>query len=122
MTSNAAESFNNWIKEERNLPITKLVDAVQNQIMCQMSEWREIANKWNGIICPTFETNLQDSFNTSRSWNVSKANDDVFEVHSFLSVAVDIGRRVYSCYQWQVNVFPCEYAITAIQKSAYNLN
>ncbi|KAL7208083.1 hypothetical protein ACSBR1_029943 [Camellia fascicularis] len=122
MTSNAAKSFNNCIKEARNLPITKLVDTVRNQIMCQMSERREIANKWNGIICPTSETNLQDSFNTSTSWNVSKANDDVFEVHSFPSVIVDIGCRVYFCYQWQVNGFPCEHAIIAIQRSAYNLN
>ncbi|XP_028070439.1 uncharacterized protein LOC114272923 [Camellia sinensis] len=99
MTSNVDESFNNWIKEERNLPITKLVDTIRNQIMCQMSERRDIANKWNEIICPTFETNLQDSFNSNRSWNVSKANDDVFEVHSFLSVTVDVGRCVCSCYQ-----------------------
>ncbi|XP_028058196.1 uncharacterized protein LOC114262054 [Camellia sinensis] len=98
MISNAAESFNNWIKRAQNLPITKLVDTVRNQIMCQMSERREIANKWNGIIRLTFETNLQDSFNTNRSWNMSKANDDVFEVHSFPSVTVVIGRRVCSCY------------------------
>ncbi|XP_028069265.1 uncharacterized protein LOC114271824 [Camellia sinensis] len=117
MTSNAAESFNNWIKEARNLPITKLVDTIRNQIMCQMSERRDIANKWNGIICP-----IQDSFNSSRSWNVSKANDDVFEVHSFPSVTVDVGRCVCSYYQWQVNGFPCEHVVAAIQRSAYNLN
>ncbi|XP_028093514.1 uncharacterized protein LOC114293609 [Camellia sinensis] len=122
MTSNAAKSFKNWIKEARNLPITKLVDTIRNQIMCQMSERRDIANKWNGIICPTFETNLQDSFNSSRSWNVSKANDDVFEVHSFPSVTVDVGRCVCSCYQWQINGFPYEHAVAAIQRSAYNLN
>ncbi|KAF5931839.1 hypothetical protein HYC85_028010 [Camellia sinensis] len=122
MTSNAAKSFKNWIKEARNLPITKLVDTIRNQIMCQMSERRDIANKWNGIICPTFETNLQDSFNSSRSWNLSKANDDVFEVHSFPSVTVDVGRCVCSCYQWQINGFPYEHVVAAIQRNAYNLN
>ena len=53
---------------------------------------------------------------------MSKANDDVFEVHSFPSVMVDVGRCVCSCYQWQVNGFPCEHAVVAIQRSAYNLN
>lgn len=53
---------------------------------------------------------------------MSKANDDVFEVHSFPSVTVDIGHCVCSCYQWQVNGFPCEHAVTTIQRSAYNLN
>ncbi|XP_028089335.1 uncharacterized protein LOC114289766 [Camellia sinensis] len=96
MTSN-----NNWIKEALNLSITKLVDTVRNQIMRQMLERMDIANKWNGIICPTFETNLQDSFNT---------------------ITVDIGHRVCSYYQWQVNGFPCEHVVAAIQRSAYNLN
>ncbi|XP_028058703.1 uncharacterized protein LOC114262537 [Camellia sinensis] len=33
MTSNAAESFNNWIKEARNLPITQMVDTIRTQLM-----------------------------------------------------------------------------------------
>ncbi|GMP68315.1 hypothetical protein CsSME_00027963 [Camellia sinensis var. sinensis] len=33
MTSNAAESFNNWISEARHLPITHLVDSIRTQIM-----------------------------------------------------------------------------------------
>ncbi|KAL7199546.1 hypothetical protein ACSBR2_021772 [Camellia fascicularis] len=82
---------------DRNLGFWKQCQRHSHQHI--MDERREIANKWNGIICPTFETNLQDSFNTSRSWNVSKANDDVFKVYSFPSVTVDIERRVCSCYQ-----------------------
>ncbi|XP_028088132.1 uncharacterized protein LOC114288738 [Camellia sinensis] len=33
MTSNAAESFNNWIKEARNLPITQMMDTIRTQLM-----------------------------------------------------------------------------------------
>ncbi|XP_028088934.1 uncharacterized protein LOC114289406 [Camellia sinensis] len=36
MTSNAAESFNNWIKEARNLPITQMVDTICTQLMRQI--------------------------------------------------------------------------------------
>ncbi|XP_028115507.1 uncharacterized protein LOC114313323 [Camellia sinensis] len=68
MTSNAAESFNNWIKEQ-----------------------------------------------------VSKANEDVFEVHSIPSVTVDVVRRTCFCFKWKINGFPCDYAVIAIQKSHYNL-
>ncbi|GMQ06615.1 hypothetical protein CsSME_00051135 [Camellia sinensis var. sinensis] len=122
MTSNAAESFNNWIKEARNLPITQMVDKIRTQLMRQMSARRDQANKWNEIICPTFETRLMDSFNDSKSWQVSKANEDVFEVHSIPSVTVDVARRTCSCFKWQINGFPCDHAVIAIQKSRCNLN
>ncbi|XP_028069597.1 uncharacterized protein LOC114272126 [Camellia sinensis] len=114
--------FNNWIKEVHNLPITQMVDTIRTQLMQQMSARRDQANKWNELICPTFETMLLDSFNDSRSWQVSKANEDVFEVHSIPSVTVDIARRMCSCFKWQINGFPCNHAVVAIQKSRYNLN
>ena len=122
MTSNAAESFNNWIKEARNLPITQMVDTIRTQLMRQMSARRDQANKWNELICPTFETRLMDSFNNSRSWQVSKANENVFEVHSIPSVTVDVARRTCPCFKWQINGFSCDHVVIAIQKSRYNLN
>ena len=45
MTSNAAESFNNWIKEARNLHITQMVDTIRTQLMRQMSARRDQTNK-----------------------------------------------------------------------------
>ncbi|XP_028085904.1 uncharacterized protein LOC114286874 [Camellia sinensis] len=122
MTSNVAESFNNWIKKARNLPITWMVDAIYTQLMRQMSARRGQANKWNELICPTFETMFLDLFNDSRSWQVSKTNEDVFEVHSILSVTVDIARCTCSCFKWKINGFPCDHVVIAIQKSHYNLN
>ncbi|XP_028052805.1 uncharacterized protein LOC114257239 [Camellia sinensis] len=95
MTSNAAESFNNWIKEARNLSITQMVDKIRTKLMRQMSAQHDQANMWNELICFTFETMLLHSFNDSRSWHVSKANGDVFEVYSIPSVTVDIARQTY---------------------------
>ncbi|XP_028121224.1 uncharacterized protein LOC114318513 [Camellia sinensis] len=66
MTSNAAETFNNWITEARNLPITQMVDTIRTQLMQQMS---------------------------AQSWQVSKANENVFEVHSIPSVTIDVAMR-----------------------------
>ncbi|KAL7229613.1 hypothetical protein ACSBR2_008174 [Camellia fascicularis] len=44
MSSNAAESFNNWIKEARHLPITRLVDAIRVQILNQKSDRRRASS------------------------------------------------------------------------------
>ena len=63
-----------------------------------------------------------DSFNDRKSWQVNKANEDVFEIHTIQSVTVDVARRTCSCFKWQINGFPCDHAVIAIQKSRYNLN
>ncbi|KAL7214472.1 hypothetical protein ACSBR1_026810 [Camellia fascicularis] len=90
MSSNAAESFNSWIREAQNLPITRMVDSIRGQIMRQMAKRR--------------------------------ANNDVYEVHSYPSVMVDIGRRTCSCFQWQINEFRCAHVIVTVRKSRRNLD
>ncbi|XP_028082206.1 uncharacterized protein LOC114283543 [Camellia sinensis] len=47
MWSNIAESFNSWIREERHLPITKLIDSVRIKLMRKIAKRRELVNKWN---------------------------------------------------------------------------
>ncbi|XP_028075999.1 uncharacterized protein LOC114278193 [Camellia sinensis] len=122
MWSNVAESFNSWIREERHLPITKLIDSVRIKLMMKIAKRRELVNKWNGLICPKMESKLHDGFNTSRPWIVSSSGNDVYEVHSHPSVSVDISRRICSCDKWQLKGFPCAHAVGAIQKSGHDLS
>ncbi|KAL7252745.1 hypothetical protein ACSBR1_007336 [Camellia fascicularis] len=95
MCSNAAESFNNWISDACHLPITRLVDMVKEQIMEQMAEYGVKCKKWAGVICWKLEKKkkLAKTYNENRSWCVSQANDNVYEVHSHPSVLVDVGRK-----------------------------
>ncbi|KAL7172177.1 hypothetical protein ACSBR2_031801 [Camellia fascicularis] len=122
MCSYAAESFNSWVREARNLPITRMVDSIRTKLMRQMAKRRDASQMWTGTICPKMESRLEKAFNEGRSWKVSQSNADVYEVHSFPSVTVDIGRRTYSCFKWQLNGFPCAYAMVAVRKSGRDLN
>lgn len=45
LTSNLVESFNSWIKKERCLPITQLVDRIRVKLMDQMSDRRDLGLK-----------------------------------------------------------------------------
>ncbi|XP_028065541.1 uncharacterized protein LOC114268558 [Camellia sinensis] len=83
--SNAAESFNSWVCEARNLPITRMVDSIQTKLMRQMAKRRDASQMWTGTICPKIEDRLEKAFNEGRSWKVSQSNADVYEVHSFLT-------------------------------------
>ncbi|KAL7213210.1 hypothetical protein ACSBR2_015836 [Camellia fascicularis] len=106
MCSNAAESFNSWVREAFNLPIIRMVDSIRAKLMRQMVKHRLAAQTWTGTICPKMESRLEKAFNEGRSWKVSQSNANVYEVHSFPSL----------------NGFPCAHAMVAIWKSGRDLN
>ncbi|XP_028080765.1 protein FAR1-RELATED SEQUENCE 4-like [Camellia sinensis] len=117
MTSNAAESFNKWILDARNYPITRLVDTIRNQIMTMRAERKVLATNWNGLLCPKMESRVMEVYSTGCTWIVRQSNEDIYEVHSFPTVLVDVGKHSCSCFQWQLNGFPCAHAVVAIQSS-----
>ncbi|KAG5529163.1 hypothetical protein RHGRI_029744 [Rhododendron griersonianum] len=82
MTSNAVESFNNWILEARKLPVLKCVDTIRVQIMTQMCERKQLSRKLNGVLCPEYDAKLREFFNKGRTWTVFGSSDEVFEVSS----------------------------------------
>ncbi|KAL7265371.1 hypothetical protein ACSBR1_003191 [Camellia fascicularis] len=62
MTSNAAESFNKWILDAYNYPITRLVDAIRNQIMTMRVDCKLLATNWNGLLCPKMESRVRVAY------------------------------------------------------------
>ncbi|GMP93084.1 hypothetical protein CsSME_00043057 [Camellia sinensis var. sinensis] len=66
-------------------------------------------------------TILELAFKTSRSWIISQADENVFEVRSRPSVLVDIGARTCYCFQWQLNGFPCPHAVVAFRNNGRNI-
>ncbi|KAL7231608.1 hypothetical protein ACSBR2_009776 [Camellia fascicularis] len=99
-----------------------MVNSNRTKLMRQMAKRRDASQMWTGTICPKMESRLEKAFNEGRSWKVSQSNADVYEVHSFPSVTVDIGRRTCSCFKWQLNGFPCAHAMVAVRKNGRDLN
>ncbi|KAL7201335.1 hypothetical protein ACSBR1_033102 [Camellia fascicularis] len=67
------------------------------------------------------EKHLMSEFKDSRHWIVSQSDDNIFEVRSHPSVLVDIGNRSCSCFQWQLNGFPCPHSVVAFRNSGKNV-
>ncbi|KAL7263796.1 hypothetical protein ACSBR1_001867 [Camellia fascicularis] len=117
MSSNAAESYNNWISGACELPITCMVDMIRVQIMTQLSNRRAESKRWTTKLSPVMEKKLVDSLKVAKSWDVIVASDTVLEVHSSISFYVDIGRQTYSCHEWKLNGFPCCHVVHALRSS-----
>ncbi|XP_028059386.1 uncharacterized protein LOC114263087 [Camellia sinensis] len=105
MSSNAAESYNNWICGARELPITCMVDMIRVQIMTQLSDRRAECRRWTTKLCPVMEKKLVDSLELAKSWDVIVASDTVLET--------------CSCHEWQLNGFPCCHALRSSGRDVY---
>ncbi|KAL7198799.1 hypothetical protein ACSBR2_021157 [Camellia fascicularis] len=66
MWSNAAELFNNWIREARHLPITQLVDIIRGKIMEKMLKRKVKSSVWTGKLCPKMEKRFMSEIKDSR--------------------------------------------------------
>ncbi|KAL7181865.1 hypothetical protein ACSBR1_040721 [Camellia fascicularis] len=117
MSSNVAESYNNWIGGARELPITCMIDMIRVQIMTQLPTKRAESKRWTTKLCPVMEKKLVDSLKLAKSWDVIVTSDTVLEVHSSISFYVAIGRQTCSCHEWQLNGFPCCHAVHALRSS-----
>ncbi|XP_050379429.1 protein FAR1-RELATED SEQUENCE 6-like [Argentina anserina] len=120
MCSNIAESFNSWIKDERELPIYQLVDGIRLKMMKLNSDRCHEADTWNTYLCPTIEKNVDTLIQAGRNWEVFRSSTYVFEVRDIYSFMVDLSCYTCSCYQWQILSFPCAHAFAAILKNDEN--
>ncbi|KAL7230844.1 hypothetical protein ACSBR2_009180 [Camellia fascicularis] len=50
-----------------------------------------------------------------------RADENVFEVQSNPSVLIDVGTRTCSCFQWQLNGFPCPDAVVVFHNSGKDI-
>ncbi|KAL7202879.1 hypothetical protein ACSBR1_034355 [Camellia fascicularis] len=116
MCTNAAESFNSWIRDERHLFSTSLVNAVRMKQMEQFSNRREVGNKWNCIVCPFVEKKLEEAFNDTKAWIVKKYSDDIYEIQLDHSVMVDIGKCSCSCQFYCDSYLHSIYPVPSIWK------
>lgn len=114
MTSNACESWNSQIREERLLPIVSMIDGIRARLMQQMCNRRHQADGWSSKLCKTIEKDMNCKVEQARGWDVRKASNDIWEVFSMPSVVVDTKHWTCTCKLWQLNGIPCVHAVAVI--------
>ncbi|XP_026451291.1 uncharacterized protein LOC113351542 [Papaver somniferum] len=82
-SSSVAESFNNWINRDRNLPACALVDKISLRIMELMSERHEESVLMNlELLTHVYQAFLELHIQIARPWKFSQSDANLFEVHS----------------------------------------
>jgi hypothetical protein len=118
VTNNLAESFNNWIKDWKDLPIVELADKIREMIMILWNKRRRIAEKLDGKILPAVLQQLKMKTRGLGHLYVVKADSLVAEVWDNTSThnrhVVKLYLNECTCLEWQHTGKPCQHALALI--------
>lgn len=121
MCSNVAESFNSWIRRERLMPITEMVDGIRIKMMRNIAKRSDDAVKWSSILCPEIEKNLIANAHFGRHFGIVKASDAEYEVNDQGKFTVNVVEGTCSCGMWRINSFPCPHAAAVFKRAGLDV-
>jgi hypothetical protein len=118
VTNNMAESFNNWIKDTKDLPVCELANKLREKIMKLFHRRRQIGRMFEGKILPPVLRVLKARTRGLDHLSYVKGDNYVAEVrdnndcHSkFVVRALD---RKCQCEEWQHTELPCQHTLFLI--------
>ncbi|CAO2168719.1 unnamed protein product [Urochloa humidicola] len=119
VTNNIAESFNNWIRDEKSLPVIDLMDRIRQMIMERYFTRARIAEKLTGKTIRSVVKEMNDK-SRNLKYNLHKSHPLIGEVSGVdkdLRVwrhTVDLNAHECSYRKWQIRGIPCSHAISYI--------
>ncbi|RVW82818.1 hypothetical protein CK203_051180 [Vitis vinifera] len=122
MTTNLAESFNAWLKNERHHSICTFLMEHMAKLGSMLVKHKEESNNWNGCIGPKIEEKVQQKIAKGEVYPVTPFMNRIFGVSigtTFLNV--DIMKRTCTCRGWEMLGIPCEHAAVVILSIGQNV-
>lgn len=114
VASSVAESVNNWVKDEKRMPVSALVNTIRMKLMEVIHKRHKISETMTSRLTPDYENKLKELTDEGNSWIVIPAGDTLFEVVADHRYAVNLEIFHCSCNRWKVYGFPCSHAIQCI--------
>ncbi|KAI3841723.1 hypothetical protein MKX03_032201 [Papaver bracteatum] len=114
VSSSVAESVNNWVKDEKRMPVSSLVNTIRMKLMELIHKRHKISETMTSRLNPDYENKLNELTNEGNYWIVIPAGDTLFEVVAYHRCAVNLETFHCSCNRWKVYGFPCSHAIQCI--------
>lgn len=120
LTLDIAESYANWIKEARELPIIPKVEVLRCKIMKLMNGCQMESSNWSTKLTPSKQVKLEEECAKARGLRVLFSSDTLFEVHDNHINVVDLDKQHCSCAMWKPTGLPCCHAIAVFNRTNRN--
>ena len=115
MTTNIAESFNAWLRDERHQKIYTLMLMHMDKLVAMLDTHMHGTQKWKSVIGPKTEEKLMSNIMRSGSISVLPYLGGTFKVFTGqVYLVVDINQCTCTCLTWQMSGLPCSHVCAVI--------
>ncbi|XP_044468165.1 uncharacterized protein LOC123197816 [Mangifera indica] len=125
MTTNIAESFNDFVKHARGLPITMLAEFIRGTLQRWFYERRNHANKCPNFVTPWMEEKISRRLSKSARLKVRSITPHRYQVIAFGGYMgiVDSDEMSCTCKKFQLSHIPCEHVVAVTRYMSFtNVN
>ena len=121
IANNAAEVWNIWVKDIKDLPVAELADTLRSKVMELYARRRKIGEKLQGhTMLPIVVRQLNVLSRQLGHSKVQEGGRDEAEVteitttHKVIRQVVNLKNQTCSCREWQVSGKSCPHALALI--------
>jgi len=119
INNNLAESWNNWIKELKDMPLDSMADAIRIKTLVMWEKRRKISSSMSGNILPAVIHQLNAASKGLDHLKVTKGNTTAevtvwFKGEEVKRHVVYLEEQECTCREWQVTGKPCSHALAVI--------
>ncbi|KAL6316378.1 hypothetical protein AAG906_018081 [Vitis piasezkii] len=116
MTTNIAESFNAWLREERHQTIYTLLMMHMDKLVAMLDTHMRGTDKWKSVVGPKTEEKLMSNITRSAPITVMPYLGGTFKVFTGeVYLVVDMQQHKCTCLTWQMSGLPCAHVCAVIR-------
>eukprot|EP00261_Vitis_vinifera_P030664 XP_019071907.1 PREDICTED: uncharacterized protein LOC104882791 [Vitis vinifera] len=116
MTTNIAESFNAWLREERHQTIYTLLMMHMDKLVAMLDTHMRGTDKWKSVVGPKTEEKLMSNITRSAPITVMPYLGGTFKVFTReVYLVVDMQQHKCTCLTWQMSGLPCPHVCAVIR-------
>ncbi|KAI3854897.1 hypothetical protein MKW92_008236 [Papaver armeniacum] len=114
VASSVAESVNNWVKDEKRMPVSALVNTIRMKLMELIHKRHKISETMTSRLTSDYENKLKELTDEGNSWIVIPAGILCLKLLRDHRYLCQFGDFSCSCNRWKVYGFPCSHDIQCI--------
>ncbi|XP_059654370.1 uncharacterized protein LOC132301106 [Cornus florida] len=123
VANNHVESFNSWLGNIRQKPITGILESIAKNLMSKFGKRFQRTVEWTNTIVLKARNKLNSNVSKAATCELIWPSGNLYQItqmDTHMSYVVNLGERSCYCGEWQVSGVPYRHACAAITHTRHD--